>query len=464
MEPVSIPTGTAVHSARAADRGRGHRGVRRSSSAEKGLGATARFVFISLHEPPKDALAAGGRAPCRARRTSSSTRRPSGRPTRRSSRSTDRAVVSLRGTSRACRRRSWPRSSWPARRSCRPTRAGRRRMRKRGVEDFSLAMIDPWASSYTGPDDDPSERRICRPLTWVRSEPGEHGYARPVEGLVARSTSTRMEVVDVADHGVVPLRRSARQLRGAVDLRGRQRPVVRAVPRRPQADRDHAARGPQLHGRRPRRAAGRSGTLRIGFTPREGLVLHQVGYDDRGTLRPIIHRASLAEMYVPVRRPGAHAPVQERVRPGRVRRRLAGEPADARLRLRRAHPLLRRRRQRPGRRPRHDPERDLHARGGRGHRRGSTPTSAPRRWRCGGCGGSSSRRSPPSATTSTGTSGTSTPTARSSTRSSSPACISTGALNVGETPEHGTLVAPACTRRTISTSSACGWTWRSTAR
>ena len=39
--------------------------------------------------------------------------------------------------------------------------------------------------------------------------------------------------------------------------------------------------------------------LRIGFTPREGLVLHQIGYDDRGTLRPIIHRAGLAEMYVP---------------------------------------------------------------------------------------------------------------------------------------------------------------------
>src|ERR671920_1372036 len=35
--------------------------------------------------------------------------------------------------------------------------------------------------------------------------------------------------------------------------------------------------------------------LRIGFTPREGLVLHQIGYAGR----PIIYRASLAEMYVP---------------------------------------------------------------------------------------------------------------------------------------------------------------------
>ena len=78
-------------------------------------------------------------------------------------------------------------------------------MRKRGVEDFELAMIDPWASSYTGPDDHPSKRRICRPLTWVRSAPGEHGYARPVENLVATVDLDTMEVVDVADYGVVPL-------------------------------------------------------------------------------------------------------------------------------------------------------------------------------------------------------------------------------------------------------------------
>ena len=35
--------------------------------------------------------------------------------------------------------------------------------------------------------------------------------------------------------------------------------------------------------------------MRVGFTPREGLVLHELSYDER----PIIYRASLAEMYVP---------------------------------------------------------------------------------------------------------------------------------------------------------------------
>ncbi len=39
--------------------------------------------------------------------------------------------------------------------------------------------------------------------------------------------------------------------------------------------------------------------MRIGFTKREGLVIHNIGYEDEGKLRPIIYRASLSEMIVP---------------------------------------------------------------------------------------------------------------------------------------------------------------------
>ncbi len=48
-------------------------------------------------------------------------------------------------------------------------------MRLRGVEDFSLAMIDPWASGFTGPEDHPRERRLARPLTFVRTSPQDNG-------------------------------------------------------------------------------------------------------------------------------------------------------------------------------------------------------------------------------------------------------------------------------------------------
>ena len=37
--------------------------------------------------------------------------------------------------------------------------------------------------------------------------------------------------------------------------------------------------------------------FRVGFNYREGVVLHNIGYQDGGSLRPILHRMSLAEMY-----------------------------------------------------------------------------------------------------------------------------------------------------------------------
>jgi primary-amine oxidase len=171
-------------------------------------------------------------------------------------------------------------------------------MRRRGVEDFSLAMIDPWAAGYMGPEDAAHERRILRPLTWVRSEPGEHGYARPVEGLVVEFDLDQMAVVAVIDTGVVDLPPNPGNYDAAraaapdnvpsfASPRSDLKPIEITQPEGASFSVDgHAVSWQKWH-------------LRIGFTAREGLVLHDVAYLDRGTLRPILYRASLAEMYVP---------------------------------------------------------------------------------------------------------------------------------------------------------------------
>ena len=36
--------------------------------------------------------------------------------------------------------------------------------------------------------------------------------------------------------------------------------------------------------------------FRVGFNYREGVVLHNIGYQDGDSVRPILHRMSLAEM------------------------------------------------------------------------------------------------------------------------------------------------------------------------
>ena len=156
-------------------------------------------------------------------------------------------------------------------------------------------MIDPWAAGYSGPEDDPARAGSSRPLTWLRSEPGEHGYARPIEGLVVVVDLDAMEVIEVADHGVVALPPKAGNYDPERMADAGQRPVVRerrAADLKPIeiTQPEGASFTVSGHG-----VAWQKWHVRVGFTPREGLVLHELCYDER----PIVYRASLAEMYVP---------------------------------------------------------------------------------------------------------------------------------------------------------------------
>ena len=172
-------------------------------------------------------------------------------------------------------------------------------MRKRGITDFDLVVLDPWALGYNGPEDAPERGRFVRPLTWLRSGPGEHSYAQPVEGLVVRFDLDKMEVVDVEDHGVVPLPKK----RANYTAEGITRPDN--VPYFPEGLRKDLK---PIEITQPEGASfqvegnlvtWQKWSLRVGFTPREGLVIYTVGYQDQGRLRPILYRGSVSEMFIP---------------------------------------------------------------------------------------------------------------------------------------------------------------------
>ena len=173
-------------------------------------------------------------------------------------------------------------------------------MRKRGVTDLEHVMIDPWSVGYNGPEDDPERGRFARPLTWVRDgSPDENGYARPVEGLVVRIDLDRMEVVEVEDWGVVPLPPKAanytpegiRSPNNVPSFPQGPRTDVRPIEITQPEGTSFTVDGHEISWQKWR--------LRIGFTPREGLVLYTVSYEDQGRVRPILYRASLTEMFIP---------------------------------------------------------------------------------------------------------------------------------------------------------------------
>jgi len=262
------------------------------------LGNEVLFVRVFLHEPPKSAVLAFRKGDPLERRAFVLLRDRRARTTCEVIISiTAREIVSWKDIPGVqppitfdefleCERRVQANPVW------------QRAMEKRGVKDFSLAMVDPWSAGYYGGADD-AARRLVRALTWIRTDPLDNGYARPIEGLVTLVDLDRMEVVDVEDHGVVPLPTHDGNYTAAALGNPRNVPHVPAGPRADlrtleiiQPD------GPsfELSGHE---LAWQKWRLRIGFTPREGVVLHTVGYEDGGRVRPILYRASLAEMVVP---------------------------------------------------------------------------------------------------------------------------------------------------------------------
>src|SRR5690242_5297771 len=262
------------------------------------LADDALFVRVSLHEPPKDIVLGFRDGEPLDRQAFVMVRN-------RRVRTTFEAVVSL-GRGVVVSWRDVPgvqpaitvEEFFACERLVRSSPAWLDAVGKRGVADPELAIVDPWSAGYYGADDDP-RRRLIRALTWIRTSADDNGYARPVEGVVAVVDMDAMQVVAIEDHGTVPL--PARAGNYSADAL-RDPDNVPFVPAGPRADLRPLEivqpQGPsfELRGHEVRWQKWR---LRIGFTPREGLVLHTVTYEDRGRVRPILYRASLSEMVVP---------------------------------------------------------------------------------------------------------------------------------------------------------------------
>jgi primary-amine oxidase len=161
-------------------------------------------------------------------------------------------------------------------------------LRRRGITDFDLVQVDPWPAGNFGIDGEQG-RRIVRCVSYVRTHPTDNGYARPIEGLVAVVDLATAEVIELIDREVVPIPQTSGNYDPASvgALRQDLKPLAITQPEGPSFE----VEGSEIRWQRWR--------LRVSVHPVEGLVLHTVGYEDDGRVRPILHRASIAEMVVP---------------------------------------------------------------------------------------------------------------------------------------------------------------------
>ncbi|MGQ0434615.1 MAG: primary-amine oxidase [Microthrixaceae bacterium] len=158
----------------------------------------------------------------------------------------------------------------------------------RGITDLDKLQIDPWPTGSFGIALEDG-RRIVRCLFYLRDEPDHNGYARPIEGLLAVVDMARGEVLEVIDDGAarIPSEIGSYYPEHNGPLREDLKPLEIAQPESVSFTVD----GNLLRWQR--------WSMRVSLDPLEGIVLHQVGYEDGDRTRSILHRASISEMVVP---------------------------------------------------------------------------------------------------------------------------------------------------------------------
>jgi primary-amine oxidase len=163
----------------------------------------------------------------------------------------------------------------------------RNAVKRRGLtdEDIKLVQVDPFSAGNFG---FPLEkgRRVVRAVSYYRAARTDNAYSHPIEGLVAVVDLIAKRVLELVDDEVViPVPKTKHNYDGESLGPPRQglKPLHISQPEGPSFTVDGWG------------VEWQKWSFRVGFTAREGLVLHQIGFDSR----PIIYRASVTEMVVP---------------------------------------------------------------------------------------------------------------------------------------------------------------------
>jgi primary-amine oxidase len=167
----------------------------------------------------------------------------------------------------------------------------RNAVKRRGLtdDDIKLVQVDPFSAGNFG---FPLEagKRVVRAVSYYRESLKDNAYSHPIEGVVAVVDLIGKRVLQLVDDEVVipvPKKKHNYDPESLGTPRADLKPLHISQPEGPSFSVD----GWQVKWQK--------WSFRVGFTSREGLVLHQLGFDDGTGVRPVIYRASVTEMVVP---------------------------------------------------------------------------------------------------------------------------------------------------------------------
>jgi primary-amine oxidase len=163
----------------------------------------------------------------------------------------------------------------------------REAVKRRGLTDadIELVQVDPFSAGNFGFAME-AGKRVVRAVSYYRSDLKDNAYSHPIEGVVAVVDLIAKRVLElVDDEEVVPVPKTKHNY--DPDSLGTPRADLKPLHISQPEGPSFQVNGWEVNWQK--------WSFRVGFTPREGLVLHQLSLDGR----PIIYRASVTEMVVP---------------------------------------------------------------------------------------------------------------------------------------------------------------------
>ncbi|MGV8871193.1 MAG: primary-amine oxidase [Rhodococcus sp. (in: high G+C Gram-positive bacteria)] len=161
-------------------------------------------------------------------------------------------------------------------------------MNKRGIDPTKVRAV-PLSAGVFGHEDEVGHR-IVRVLAFFQEDEADLPWAHPIDGVVAYVDLTERTVVKVVDEIVLPVPAERGEWNAephASPTRTDLKPIEITQPEGASFSFD----GNEI--------TWADWKFKFGFDVREGLTLHQLSFSDDGTQRPVIYRASIAEMVVP---------------------------------------------------------------------------------------------------------------------------------------------------------------------
>ena len=167
-------------------------------------------------------------------------------------------------------------------------------LRRRGLlDELEYVCVDPWTIGNFGYEIEKG-RRVLTCFLWMRTFPLDNYYAHPIEGLHPLIDVTTLEILRIDDYfaekgDYVPVPRTPLNFDADVlkDFREPSSPLEIVQPK---------GSGFVVEGNK---VTWENWDFRVGFSGREGLILHTIGYTHDGRRRPVLYRAAIAEMVVP---------------------------------------------------------------------------------------------------------------------------------------------------------------------